>query len=196
MLSVVIATENSERVLVPTLAALVAGSANGLVREVILADRGSSDGTAMIADEAGCRIEVAAGSVGERLRSAATKARGAWLLFLRPGVFLDASWTEEVTGFMQRAELGGYADARAATFRPGAEADTPLATLSEALRMIAAAIGARPHPHQGLLISRSLYDKVGGHRAEALDAEARLLRDLGRTRIVMLRSRALVMAAV
>src|SRR5262249_13325599 len=136
MLSVVIATENSERVLVPTLAALVAGSANGLVREVILADRGSSDGTAMIADEAGCRIEVARGAVGEGLRSAATKARGAWLLFLRPGVVLDASWTEEVTGFMQRAELGGYADARAATFRPGAEADTPLATLSEGLRMI------------------------------------------------------------
>lgn len=38
MLSVVIATHDSERALLPTLAALVAGAAAGVVREVIVAD--------------------------------------------------------------------------------------------------------------------------------------------------------------
>ena len=45
MLSVVIATENAEQRLVPTLAALVPGAMAGVVREVIVADAGSSDAT-------------------------------------------------------------------------------------------------------------------------------------------------------
>ena len=56
MLSVVIATQDSERALLPTLAALVAGAAAGLVREVIVADASSRDATVAIADEAGCCV--------------------------------------------------------------------------------------------------------------------------------------------
>jgi len=53
MLSVVIATHESERALLPTLSALVAGAAAGLVREVIVADAGSRDATVAIADGRG-----------------------------------------------------------------------------------------------------------------------------------------------
>src|SRR6266436_4452549 len=60
MLSVVIATHNSERALLPTLAALVSGAAAGFVREVIVADAGSRDATTAIADGAGCRVLVSA----------------------------------------------------------------------------------------------------------------------------------------
>ena len=45
MLSVVIATQESERTLVPTLSALVPGVVAGMVREVIVADAGSRDAT-------------------------------------------------------------------------------------------------------------------------------------------------------
>src|SRR6202040_4315529 len=78
MLSVVIATENAERVLVPTLAALVPGATAGIVREVIVADAGSSDATAMIADAAGCRIDVTVAPLGHRLRRGAGGPRGPW----------------------------------------------------------------------------------------------------------------------
>ena len=54
MLSVVIATHDSERVLLPTLAALVAGAAAGVVREVIIADAGSRDATGAIAPSVVC----------------------------------------------------------------------------------------------------------------------------------------------
>ena len=77
MLSVVIATENAERILLPTLAALVPGATAGIVREVIVADAGSSDATAMIADAAGCRIDVMAAPLGHRLRQAAA-TDGRW----------------------------------------------------------------------------------------------------------------------
>jgi glycosyltransferase involved in cell wall biosynthesis len=185
MLSVVVATENAERILVPTLAALVPGATAGIVREVIVADAGSSDATAMIADAAGCRIDVMPGPLGQRLRQAAASARGPWLLFLPAGAVPDWTWTEETRRFIEHAELSGRTDARAAAFRRTGQAGTALA---EGLGLIAAALGAQPRPQQGLLISKTFYERLGGHRGEDAEPERRFLRRLGRRRIVMLRS--------
>ena len=192
MLSVVIATENAERVLVPTLAALVPGATAGIVREVIVADAGSSDATAMIADAAGCRIEVTPAPLGDRLRQAAAGARAEWLMFLRPGVVPDWTWIEETKRFIERAELSGRADARAAAFRSTGEADTLGAAILEGLGLIAAAFRMYPRPQQGLLIAKTLYERLGGHLGEDADPERKLLGRLGRRRIVMLRSRAMM----
>lgn len=192
MLSVVIATENAERILVPTLAALVPGATAGIVREVIVADAGSSDGTAMIADAAGCRIEVTSAPLGARLRTAATSARAQWLLFLRPGAVPDWTWVEETRRFIERSELSGRADARAAAFRRTGEADTLGSAVLEGLGLIAAALGAQPRPQQGLLIAKTFYERLGGHLGEDAEPEKKLLRRLGRRRIAMLRSRAMM----
>jgi hypothetical protein len=192
MLSVVIATENAERILVPTLAALVPGATAGIVREVILADAGSIDATTMIADAAGCRIEVMAAPLGHRLRQAAANARAAWLLFLRPGAVPDWTWIEETRRFIEQAEMGGRADTRAAVFRRMGEADTLGSAIVETLGLIAAALGAQPLPQQGLLISKTLYERSGGHLGEDADPESKFLRRLGRRRIVMLRSRTMM----
>ena len=90
MLSVIIATSESERPLVRSLAALVPGATAGLVREVIIADGGSADGTAEVADFAGCRLMVSDHGPGHRLKEAAAAARAgdkaaAADLFLRAG---------------------------------------------------------------------------------------------------------------
>jgi hypothetical protein len=192
MLSVVIATENAERLLVPTLAALVPGATAGIVREVIVADAGSSDATAMIADAAGCRIEVTPAPLGIRLRKAAASARAEWLMFLRPGVVPDWSWIEETKHFIECAQLNGRADARAAAFRRTGEAETLGSAILEGLGLIAAALGAQPRPQQGLLIAKSLYERLGGHLGEDTDPEKKFLSRLGRRRIVMLRSRSMM----
>jgi glycosyltransferase involved in cell wall biosynthesis len=194
MLSVVIATENAERILGQTLAALVGGAMTGLVSEVILADAGSSDATALIAESVGCRIEVAAAPLGHRLKRAAAGARTPWLLFLRPGLVLDATWADEASRFIQASELGARADARAAAFRPTGDADGFAAMLAEGIALIVAALGGRPRPQQGLLISKSLYERLGGHRGEDRDPETSFLRRLGRRRIVLLRSRTMLVA--
>src|SRR3954452_5714063 len=103
MLSVIIATENSEKPLVATLAALVPGAMAGLVREVIVADAASRDDTAKVADFAGCKLLTSADPVGARLKTAAKAARGPWLLFLRPGAAPDATWINEVARFIGSA---------------------------------------------------------------------------------------------
>src|SRR5258706_5675321 len=118
MLSVIIATHESERPLVRTLAALVPGAAAGLIREVIISDAGSRDDTAAVADVAGCDVIVASGSVGAGLKQAAQRAKAPWLLFLRPGTVPDADWIGEARTFIDEAERHGVAERRAATFRP------------------------------------------------------------------------------
>ena len=91
MFSIIIPTNDSERALVPTLAALVPGATAGIVREAIVADGGSRDDTEKIADIAGCRFLVSRQPTGARLKAAAQSARGDWLMFIRPG-----AWKNEV----------------------------------------------------------------------------------------------------
>jgi hypothetical protein len=191
MLSVVIATENAERALPPTLIALVGGATAGLVSEVIVADADSTDATAMVAEAAGCRIVVTHASLADRLREAAAQARAPWLLFLRPGVVLDSTWIEETRRFIEMAELSGRTNARAAFFRAPEPVDTLGAIIVQALARIAAALHLRPRPQQPLLIAKELYAELGGHRGDAESPDANLLRRLGRRR-VLLRSRTML----
>ena len=189
MLTVIIPTHNSERALVPTLAMLVPGALTGTVREVIVADAGSTDATSDVVDIAGCDIVVSQAPLAARLKSAAASARGTWLLFLRPGVVLDAAWLEEVTRVVENAVMRGTVDTHAAVFRR-AVPDTSEPLGRQLLGVLAAALRG-PHPDQGLLISRQAYVRIGGHRAEAADPERDLLRRLGRRRIVTLRTAAI-----
>ena len=182
MLSVVIATENSEHALVPTLAALVSGATGGLISEVLVADAGSRDGTATVADVAGCNFMVTEGTTARRLKGAAEKARASWLLFLQPGTILDEPWTGDAQRFM---ELAARSQERAAVFRRGAPMQS---SLRDALSLMATALGARPRPEQGLLLSKAFYTALGGHAEAAVDPEANLLRRIGRRRLVRLPS--------
>jgi glycosyltransferase involved in cell wall biosynthesis len=183
MLSVIIPTLDSERTLVPTLSALVPGATAGLVSDVLVVDGGSRDETAAVADVGGCHFLVADGPLGRRLKTAVAWARAPWLLFLRPGTILDAAWIGEATHFVERSP----ADSRAAVFRRSAPAQS---TLRDALSLAAAALGAKARPEQGLIISKRLYEKFGGHSESAADPEADLILRIGRRRIVRLATRA------
>jgi glycosyltransferase involved in cell wall biosynthesis len=186
MFSVIIATHESERTLVPTLAALVAGATAGLLGEVIVADANSRDATTEIADIAGCRIINSSEPLGARLKTAAASTRTPWLLFLRAGCVPEPGWITAAEAFMQATDMLDGAT-RAAVFRPPAAADLLRPGLSELIALLRVALGGGAKPEQGLLIARRFYDAVGGHPAQA-DAEAALLRKLGRRRIAMLPS--------
>ena len=187
MLTVIIPTHNSERALVPTLAMLVPGVMSGTVREVIVADAGSTDATAQVVDVAGCAMMVSPAPLAARLKAAAAAARGSWLMFLRPGVVLDAAWVEEATRLIEDAAMRGNADAQAAVFRRTAAPGATESLLRQVFGLVAAALRG-PHPDQGLMLSRAAYDRFGGHRAEAADPETEMLRRIGRRRIATLRS--------
>jgi glycosyltransferase involved in cell wall biosynthesis len=179
MLSVIIATLDSERALVPTLAALVPGATAGLIREVLIADAGSRDETAVVADIAGCNFLTIEGQLGRRLKFAADQARASWLLFLRPGTILDTPWIAEARNFTEQPP----SSALAAVFRRATPAQSGL---REAFSLFIAALGATPRPQQGLLIAKDFYQAIGGHSAHARAPETDLLRRIGRRRTVKL----------
>lgn len=178
MISIIIATLDCEQSLARTLAALVQGAVEGLISEAIVADGGSRDGTAIVADAAGCTFVSVEGPLGRRLKTAAAKARAPFLLFVRPGVVFDANWVGETRRFAERSSPD-----RAAVFRRGAREQ---AALREMWALLAAALGALPGPDQGLLISRQFYDALGGHAEKAADPERDLIRRIGRRRLVTL----------
>jgi hypothetical protein len=184
MISVVIGTRDSEMLLASTLAALVPGAVAGLVREVIVADSGSTDATATVADAAGCRFLASTEPLGARLSAAAAKARADWLLFLRPGSVPGARWIDEVQRFMQEAQDSGP-PMHAAVFWPRPSRSR----VTNALTLLATAVGTLPRPERGLLIAKSHYDALGGHRASDNDPERGLTRRIGWRRIELLRSR-------
>lgn len=183
MLSAIIATHESERPLVPTLAALVPGATAGLLTEVVIADAGSGDATAEVADIAGCRFMSSRESVGSRLRAAALTTRTPWLLFLRPGTVPEPGWVTAAENFM--AATAASEATHAAVFRPSSAADAMRPAWTELFTLLRAALGGRVRPEQGLLIPRRLYDSLGGHTSGG-DAEAALLRTIGRRRLAML----------
>jgi len=177
---------------VPTLAALVAGSAAGIVRDVLIADAGSTDDTEKIADAAGCVFLPGPADLGARLRTAAGAARGTWLLFLDPASVLEEGWTREVRAFMESAErAGGH---RAATFRLRLEGFARAPRRSEAAAATRLALIGRPRPEQGLLIAKRFYQALGGH-GEGANAQRRLVGRIGR-RIVVLRTRVTILDSV
>lgn len=99
MLSVIIETNNDEEGLARSLAPLVPAVVDGLVREVIVCDTGSTDGTLKVAEHAGCRI--VSGEVIEAIRI----AKADWLLFLEPGARLTGDWLDPVAQHMGRQTM-------------------------------------------------------------------------------------------
>jgi len=184
MLSAIIATHESERALVPTLAALVPGVTEGLLGEVIVADAGSRDATAEVADVAGCRFMASSEPLGARLTAAAAATRSPWLMFLRAGCVPEPGWVGATERFIEAADrLDGAG--RAAVFRPPGIADLLRPGLAEIIALLRVTFGGGAKPEQGLLIARRHYESLGGH-PPGNDAEPMLLRRIGRRRIAML----------
>src|SRR5439155_7264300 len=84
-----------------------------IVREVIVADGGSSDETAARARSAGARVIMAPPGRGSQLAAGAVAASGDWLLFLHADCCLEPGWESAVSAFLapSKAESrAGYFD--------------------------------------------------------------------------------------
>jgi glycosyltransferase involved in cell wall biosynthesis len=173
MLSVLVPTYNSERTLIPVLAALISGSAEGLVREVILADGGSADATERIAEAAGCHFRSLSGDARARLRAAAETARAEWLLILDPSAILEEGWTRETAKFMEVNARAGKRS-RAAAFRCRVDAYGFAPRAKELAVATMLLLTGKPRSGQPLLVARHIYltGRIG--RVVALRSRARL----------------------
>jgi glycosyltransferase involved in cell wall biosynthesis len=98
MLSVIIPTSDSAADLQGLLAALVPAAMDGLVREVICADAGSSDQTHEICEDSGARL-LAGGLV-----AAAQAAKSDWVLVLPVEIRLRDDWAVAMKAHLVRGK--------------------------------------------------------------------------------------------
>lgn len=190
MISVVIPTLNDAAELEHTLGALVPAAVDGLVREVIIADGGSADRTLALADDAGAVIVKTARGRGMQLAAGADIAKSSWLLFLHPDTLLENSWDDETARFMRSVERGERPDA-AAAFRFALRERGLGPRALERMVELRSTWARLPSGNQGLLISRKLYNLVGGYAPLPAMEDADLARRLGRDRVIIMGSRAL-----
>jgi rSAM/selenodomain-associated transferase 2 len=178
-ISAVIPVLNAAHLLPPLLAQL-----KGL-GEVILADGGSTDG---VAELAGVRVITATRGRGTQLGAGAAAARGEWLLFLHADTRLEPGWEAAVAAALARPGSAHH-------FRFALDDDSPQARRLEAAVAWRCRWLALPYGDQGLLISRALYEAVGGYAAIPLMEDVDLVRRLGRARLAELPARAITSAA-
>lgn len=139
---------------------------------VIVSDGGSTDSTLQWAADAGANLAVGASGRGAQLKLGAKMAAlsGAaedWFLFLHADSQLPDNWRRVVAKAMQQG--------RPRYFRFKADATGWRAGFMN--RMVALrcwALGL-PYGDQGLLISRALYEQVGGHAKMALFEDVELV---------------------
>jgi rSAM/selenodomain-associated transferase 2 len=193
MISVIIPTLNAEATLGPSLTALVPATVDGLVREVIVADGGSTDRTEEIVDYAGGTLVRCERGRGQQLAAGAGKARFPWLLFLHADTVLAPGWEREALLFMQRVDHGEQAVA-AAAFRFELDDVGARPRILERLVALRCATLRLPYGDQGLLIPKRLYAEIGGYRPLPLMEDVDLVGRLGRRRTVMLHARAVTSA--
>jgi glycosyltransferase involved in cell wall biosynthesis len=152
MISAVIATLNDEARLEATLAALTAPAIDGFVREVIVADAGSTDATLSIAEEAGARIVQAKGAAV--LTEGCAAARQPWLLLLRAGTRPQAGWEQAAW-----RHVNDHSDS-AGWFQLSLKAGGVGARLDEAGANLGARLFGRLRAEQGLLVPRRLFEAM------------------------------------
>jgi rSAM/selenodomain-associated transferase 2 len=194
MISVVIPTLNAENDVGRTLSALIPAAVQGLVRQVIVVDGGSTDATLAIAEDAGADVVNAEPGRGAQLKAGAAAARFPWLLFLHADTVLEAGWEHEAALVLER--VGSQ------RLRPVAGAFRfALDDLGFAPRVLETLVSLRthvlklPYGDQGLLMPRTLYDEIGGYSALPLMEDVDLVRRLGWRRILPLRAQAVTSPA-
>ena len=193
MLSVVIPTLNADRSLARSLAAIVPGAVAGLVKDVVVVDGGSTDESVAVAEEAGCNVVHARKGRGLQLAEGARSARGDWLLFLHADTELETGWEREVQEFIDAAMVQGDIK-RAACFRFKLNAIGMKARWIERSVALRCAIFALPYGDQGLIVSRRLYDEIGGYAQIPLMEDVDIVGRIGRRRMTFLRHVALTSA--
>lgn len=186
-ISAVIPTLNAAATLQQTLAAL---RRSAIVREIIVADGGSSDETVARVSMAGARVVAAPRGRGSQLAAGAAAASGDWLLFLHADCHLGPGWESAVKAFLAAPE----AASRAGYFDLALDDAAPAARRLERIVAWRCRALALPYGDQGLLIARTLYEAVGGFAPLPLMEDVDLVRRLGRRRLAPIGARCIASA--
>jgi len=174
--SIVIPTLNAAGTIGPTLASLFEGVNAGLVRELIIADGGSDDDIADLAEGVGAVFVQSDTGRGIQLNAGAKMAQAPWVFFVHADTILSPDWEKAVWEHIEKRSEAGYAKL--------AFDDTGLMArvVSSGANLRSRLLGL-PYGDQTLLVSKKLLNHVGGYRDIPLMEDVAMARKLrGRLR--------------
>jgi rSAM/selenodomain-associated transferase 2 len=179
-LSIIIPTYNAMPRLGDCLAALIPGLSSGLVREAIVVDGSSSDQSASLAADMGCTVISVAPDKrgrGHQLKAGAALAVGDWLLFLHADTVLHDDWETAIGDHIAtKPETAAYFQL---AFDKVGLSQRRVAWLAN----LRARVLGLPYGDQGLLISRTLYEEIGGYQDLPLMEDVAIVGQLGARRL-------------
>lgn len=174
--AVIIPSLNAARWLPTTLARL------RRTAEWVVVDGGSTDGSETLAACGGAMVFAAPAGRGRQLDLGARQTTSPWLLFLHADTSLDAQAWRALVAWV--AAPGSQK--QAAVFRLRLDDAAWQARVLEFGVKLRVAALALPYGDQGLLIHRTLYERIGGFAPLPLMEDVDLVRRLGRRRLRLL----------
>lgn len=194
MISVIIPTYNAARELPATIASLMPALIEGMVRELIIIDGGSTDSTLKIADQCGATIiNAREKGRGPQLQEGASAAKSQWLLFLHADTELEDDWYYDASDFIRLHETGNTMDKAAAAFTFALKDKGIAPSLLSKAVALRCALFALPYGDQGLLITKQTYENAGGYTPIPIMEDVDLIRRLP-TKVKLLKARAFTSA--
>jgi len=185
-ISVIVPTLDAEPALKGCFNALLEGLDQGLIRELIVSDGGSSDATGAVAQAWGAEVIHGAASRGGQLRRGVAAAQGEWFLILHADTVLEKGWAEAVAAHLESSTDAGW-------FRLAFDAKGLAPMLVAGWANLRSHFGL-PYGDQGLLVPRDLYLEVGGYSDQPLMEDVDLARRL-RGRLQALDAKAVTSAS-
>jgi rSAM/selenodomain-associated transferase 2 len=149
--------------------------------EVIVADGGSTDGTAAIARSAGASVVSSERGRSIQQNAGATAASGNALLFLHADCWLEAEATDQIRQWFQSTSIP------AAAFHQRIEDDGLIYRLLEIGNSLRICMTRLAFGDQGILIRREVFESLGGFPDAKLMEDVllmRLIRQLGRVQLL------------
>ena len=152
-ITVVIPTLNSSKTLEDTLSNI-----SKLVQNIIIVDANSNDKTIKIGKKYNSKIILSIPNRGQQLHVGAMKCTTDWILFLHSDSILSKNAHKEIKRFISfKSNKAGY-------FKLKFSDKNTYALIIEKIVYLRNVILKLPYGDQGLLISKSLYQNVGGFK--------------------------------
>lgn len=124
---------------------------------VVVADGGSGDGTRDIARDAGALVVQAPRGRARQLRAGAAATDTPWILFVHADSRFPSGAAEALRSFVRTADEREFAH-----FRFALDGDRPVHRFLELGQRVRERVLGLAYGDQGLVVSRALYDRVGG----------------------------------
>ena len=156
LLSIVIPTLNSTNLISSTLLSLSEGIEASLIKELIISDGNSTDHIKKLSNEIGAVFIKGQKGRGIQLRRGAMKATGEWILFIHSDTILPPGWAIAFLKHIKNQENAGYC-------KLSFDDPSLIAKVISFGANLRSSIFKLPYGDQGLLISKKLYNEIGGY---------------------------------